>query len=180
MKAKFPPKSPDRYKSYIRRLSYEFTRRLNLEYERETSQKMAMRSPRIVANEFLKRNAYSIGLHIEQRGFRDELVLHVSQMARRHRHERSGFANKNDNIFVWVLRLVVVHQGRKGWVEINRKTMSKYAHQLDYAALHNIHPNWLIEFLKAAGTDQEVSDRLKGRIRLDIDKRWTCERTGRE
>ena len=172
MNEKKPPRSPDDFVIYIRRLSSEYTRRLSLNINSETSQKLVVRSSRIEANEFLKRNAYYIGKHINERGLRENLVLHVSQMAHKYRGKRSGFANKNASIFVWVLRLVVIHQARKGRDEINRKTMSKYAHQLDYAALHNIHHNWLTEFLKVAGTDQNISDGLKTAARINVSKHW--------
>lgn len=176
MKEKSPPKSLDEFEKYIRRLAHEFTRRLNSDIETETSQKSPVRSPRIDANKFLKTYAYTIGRHVHDHGLSVALTDHVSQMARQYRNHRSGFANKNPNIFVWVLRLVVIHQERKGWAQINPKTMSKYAHQLGYAALHDVHPHWLIKFLQIAGTDQEISDRLKGGVKLDIDPRWQHDR----
>lgn len=168
-----PPRDRQDFRAFIRRMTDEYLRRLNLKNSSETSQNGRSTSKRIAANSFLKRNCYEVGRRVLRYNLFNDLSLHVSKQARKHRGAKSGFVNRNDNVFVWVLRLVAIRQAKRNEVEINRKTMSKYAHQLNYALLHDIDTDWLIEFLKIAGSDQQISDRLRTQTKLDIPHSWT-------
>ncbi len=124
------------------------------------------------ATKLLLRHAYKLGRNIETAGQRPDLEAHVSTVARRKRHANSSFAGRHYNIFVWVLRLIVLCQQKAGVPQVNTKTMSKYAHKLAYAQMHKVHHDWLLDFLKTAGSDQEISRNLQAGRAIKIEKLW--------